>query len=137
MGKFNAIEFELPIGAVMDNGLGGKCRHLGDGRFVTEVTPSGEMSTVIEGRKMGPSPEFVDGRSRHDVRGVLVWDRIIGASKRTTPPDDELDTIFRKVWMVQYTKPAEPDRAMFEQEMVELCGIDWDDWMEALDDRSA
>lgn len=116
--KYNAIEFDLPVGAIFEQPDGSIVRHIGGGKFVTPIRMPGYYSVLS-----GVGHENADGTN---AVGKLVEDPLIDA-----------DSLCLRVWLVEARCPNTGRVFESEKEMIVAIGGDYDKWLSDIRSRDS
>jgi hypothetical protein len=121
MSKYDAVEFELPVGAIIRDG-DVEMRHLGNGRFITPLV-SGKMACLIElscaTSTEGDDSAIPSRRFGHKnmVRGNLTQDAL-----------NKCAETFRRIRFMVWFDPEKPEQELNEPEMItaaEITQLEW------------
>lgn len=115
--KFNALKFELPVGAVLSQAQCGyvvQLRHLGNGVFIQELKPAklgeSKIVSVLEGLTLeNDGFGYKTDIGTNEIRGELCRDPI---------KEPNVDSVYRRFALIGYFDPKDPGKSLTEREML-------------------
>lgn len=111
--KYNAVKFDMPVGAVIYCSGGGELRHIGNGEFVTPWE-AGKLRGLVEGRTISGEP--ADEAWSFDLPGTLFYDTSLEQPGH------------RRAALLQINDPEQPGKNLTDSEVCLASGIDPEQW---------